>query len=238
MEEQIFDTFQTQNQFCYSAIPMDELGATEYTIVNLLVDVTGSMSGCQREMEDCIKTVVEKLKKHPKSENLLFRVATFESWKGIQEIHGFTTIRSIDINQYEISVGGLTPLYDATLDSIETVKEYAENLISSGNVDCLNSIYFVITDGLENGSKGTTLQNIKDAMDKIRRSKDLESTMSILIGVNDTECACELKEFHRKASFNHYITIENIEKLADFVECAVSSTSMVLGTGKSAELNI
>ncbi|GAF87981.1 unnamed protein product, partial [marine sediment metagenome] len=42
MEEQNFDTFQTPNQFNYSAVPMDELGAMEYTIVNLLVDATGS----------------------------------------------------------------------------------------------------------------------------------------------------------------------------------------------------
>jgi uncharacterized protein YegL len=238
MEENKFDTFETQNQFHYSAVPMDELGATEYTIVNLLIDTTGSMCGFQEVMAEGVQKIVKKLQGHPKSENLLFRVATFESWNGIQEIHGFTPINSVDVNKYKIETGGATPLYDATLDSIETTKEYAENLIKSGNVDCLNSIYFVLTDGEENDSDKANLTKIKEAMDKIRRSKDLESTMSILIGVNSVACENELKEFHRKAGFNHYLTIEDIEKLTDFIENAVSSTSMVLGTGQSADLNI
>lgn len=238
MEENKFDTFETENQFKYSAVPMDELGATEYTIVNLLIDATGSMFGFENKMEEGIQKIVKNLQGHPKSENLLFRVAKFEGHNGIEEIHGFTPINSVDINKYKIRLGGSTPLYDATLDSIETTKEYAENLIKSGNVDCLNSIYFVLTDGEENDSKKADLNSIKKAMDQIRKSKDLESTMAILIGVNSVDCANELKEFHRKASFNHYLTIEDIDKLTDFIETAVSSTSMVLGTGQSAELNI
>ncbi|MCP4651159.1 MAG: VWA domain-containing protein [PVC group bacterium] len=238
MEAQNFDTFETPNQFNYSAVPMDELGAMEYTIVNILVDTTGSVFEFKDEMEEGIKKIINNLQRHPKSENLLLRVATFDSYKGIREIHGFTPIGSVDTTKYELDPNGGTPLHDATQDSIETTKDYAVNLMASGNIDCLNTIYFVLTDGDENSSNTADLKSIKNAMDEIRRSKDLESTMSILIGVNAGECSNYLNEFHRKASFNHYLKIDDIDKLSDFIENAVSSTSMVLGTGQAASLNI
>ena len=238
MEEMNFDTFQTQNQFQYSAVEMESLGASEYTIVNLLVDTTGSVFDFKDDLEAAIKKIISKLQKHAKSENLLFRVATFDSYSGIKEIHGFAPIGNIALDQYVLNPNGGTPLYSATLDSVETTKEYADKLMESDTVDCLNTIFFVLTDGDENQSndlKGDLLK-IKDAMNGIRRSKSLESTMSILIGVNAKECSGCLDEFHRQASFNHYIKIDDLDRLVEFIECAVSSTSMVLGTGQSANV--
>jgi len=243
MEEQSFDTFTTQNQFQYSAVEMDELGATEYTLVNILVDETPSITAFRADMEKCIQSVIESCQKHPKSENLLVRVAKFNSHDGIKEIHGFSPL-STRSDKYKLIPNGMTNLYDAAYDSIDTVKDYAERLIQSGNIDRLNTVFFVITDGEENdSSKVSSSTEIGKLMNDIRQSKNLESTTSILIGVNDSQCQSYLDEFHKQASFTHYkpmgeATPDVLSELAGFIYDLVSSTSMVLGSGKAPDLNV
>ena len=242
-EQTTFDTFTTQNQFQYSAIEMDDLGATEYTLVNILVDETPSIHAFKSDMEKCIQTVIGACKKHPKSENLLIRVAKFNSHQGIREIHGFSPITSLSDN-YSLTPNGMTNLFDAAYDSIDTVKDYAQRLIQSGNIDCLNTVFFVITDGEENDSeKIRNSSDIGELMNDIRQSKDLESTTSILIGVNDSQCKQYLDDFHQQASFSYYksmgeATPDILAELAGFMYNLVSSTSMLLGSGKSPDLNI
>ncbi len=243
MEEVTFDTFETQNQFQYSAVDMDELGASEYTLVNILVDVSSSVYEFKDGLEGCIKSIIESTQSHPKSENILVRVATFSSHGGIREIHGFTPLGMIDLDGYKLDPDGLTPLYDATVDTMETVKDYADKLAASDTVDCLNTIFFIITDGMENASKTAGQQTIADALSRLRKSKNLESSMSILIGVNDTECKDYLEEFVSRSGLNHFVSMgdatpKNLAGLANFVSGLVSSTSMVLGSGQSANVSL
>lgn len=243
-EKTTFDTFTTQNQFQYSAVEMDDLGATEYTLVNILVDETPSIHAFKSDMERCIETVIEACKKHPKSENLLVRVAKFNSRQGIEEVHGFSPITSLTVDKYKLTPNGMTNLFDASFDSIDTVKDYAQRLIQSGNIDCLNTVFFVITDGEENDShKVKNSSEVGKLMEDIRQSKDLESTTSILIGVNDSQCKQYLDDFHQRASFSYYksmgeATPDILAELAGFMYNLISSTSMVLGSGKSPDLNI
>ena len=243
MEEAKFDTFSTQNQFQYSAVEMDELGATEYTLVNILVDETPSITAFKDDMELCIKSVIESCQQHPKSENLLVRVAKFNSHGGIREIHGFSPLSSLN-DDYKLSPSGMTNLYDASFDSIDTVKDYAKRLIQSGNIDRLNTVFFVLTDGEENdSSKVKSASEVGKLMNDIRQSKDLESTTSILIGVNDYQCQSDLDSFHQQASFTHYksmgdATSDVLAELAGFIYNLVSSTSMVLGSGKAPDLTV
>lgn len=244
MEEQKFDTFDTPNQFQYSAVDMDELGATEYTLVNILADNTPSIEEFVPDLEKSIVSVIDSCRKHPRSENILIRVALFDSRNGIKEIHGFSPLSSIDTDNYKLHPAGMTNLNDATFDSIETVKDYAERLINGNTVDNLNTVFFVITDGMENDSKTIlNVSKIKDMMTQIRQSKDLESTMSILIGVNDSQCSADLKEFKKEAGFSYYkemgdATPDALAALGCFTSQLIGSTSIVLGSGKSASLNI
>lgn len=231
--------FNTPNQFKFSAIEMDNLGATEYTIVNTLFDETGSVCDFKDELEKCMKLIHESCMKHPKSENLLLRTAVFSSnWGGdqIRELHGFTLLDAIDTSVYVVDPDGGTPLYDAALDCVETTHAYAKTL-SDQEYFC-NSIFFVVTDGGENCSRIATMSKIRNSLQDMRKTEDLESVKAILIGVNDTEPSLKqlLESFKDEAGFDDYISLGDVTpsklaKLAQWISQSISSTSQALGSG-------
>ena len=130
---------------------------------------------------------------------------------------------------------GMTPLWDATLESIDTVESYAQTL-SDQDYFC-NGLVVVITDGCENSSSRVTrMSQITDAMAKIRKNESLESIKTILIGVNDADLMDELTEFKNEAGFDEYISISDanpssLAKMANFISQSISSTSQSLGSG-------
>jgi hypothetical protein len=234
----------TLSAFQFSGVEVDKLEGSEYTIVEMLVDESGSVSGFVSELTNSIKTVVDACKKSPRSENLLFRAATFNSGykqDTVNEIHGFCTLSSINTDDYDgkIQPGGGTPLYDATLNAVEALQSYGATLHAQ-DYFC-NGIFFVITDGEENDSKiargDTGLEKIKNALQKLKVSETLDSVKAILIGVNDQDANMQryLKEFKDKAGFDEYISVGDatagkLAKLAQFVSRSISSTSQALGS--------
>jgi len=229
-----FNTFATQNQFQFSAIEMEKLDASEYTLVNVLVDESSSVHSFKTVLEDAMGTVLDSCQKHPRSENLLIRSAAFSS-HSIREINGFTTLGSADKGMFIVEPKGMTPLWDATLDAIETTESYAQSL-SDQDYFC-NGIVFVLTDGCENSSQRVSrMSQITDAMNKIRTNESLESIKTILIGVNDAQLINELTDFKNEAGFDEYISVESVDagslaKLAQFISQSISSTSQSLGSG-------
>ena len=53
------DTQKTVSGFQYSAVKMDLLGASEYTVVQVVVDTTGSVQGFKDQLIDCLKLILE-----------------------------------------------------------------------------------------------------------------------------------------------------------------------------------
>lgn len=238
------DVQSTMSGFQFSAIGMDSLESSEYTLVNILVDETGSVTGFQDNLEQSISQIVDACKKSPRSENLLLRVASFSN-KGrgsltVREIHGFNLLSNIKADAYKgtISPDGMTPLLDATLDSIETLEAQAKNLVSQDYL--CNGVFYVITDGGENHSNNATYVKINDALARIRKEENLESIQSFLIGVNDTQCQSELDDFKTRAGFDNFISIGDatpgkLAKLAKWVSQSISSTSQAIGTGSVSQ---
>src|SRR3990167_7068141 len=102
--------------FTFSAARVERLGATEYTLVTIAVDETGSVQGFSDKLREMLIAAVESCKKSPRSHNLLVRVITFGSQhsNGVNEIHGFKPLSEIDTASYPtIKPSGMTPLYDA-----------------------------------------------------------------------------------------------------------------------------
>jgi len=238
------DVQKTLSGFQFSAVGMDELEASEYTIVNILVDETSSVSGFDREMEKCVSEIVKACQKSPRSENLLIRVATFSSMgsgnRSVREMHGFNILSNINPTDYDnkIHPSGSTPLLDATLDSIETMEAQAKNL--TGLDYLCNGVFYVITDGGENSSTKASYKKIQEAFKRIKKEESLESIQSFLVGVDDAYCKAELDDFKDKAGFDDYISTGNVTpgklaKLAQWVSQSVSSTSQALGTGSASQ---
>lgn len=238
----------SQKGFNYSHISFDKLGAPEYTIVQIVTDKSGSVSDFKSDLEGINKTCVESCKKSPRSENLLIRSTAFNSGNGrgmdIEELHGFTLLNAINPDDYDGSIepGGTTPLFDATMDAVESIGDYARKLFDKQFL--ANAIVFVITDGMENASVKTHNANeIGTAISNLKKEEILESITTILVGVNTSDGSVEqfLQRFNREAKFDQYLSIDEatpgkLAKLAKFVSQSVSSTSQALGSGGASQL--
>jgi len=222
--------------FAFTGARFDKLGSTDYTLVTIAVDETGSTLGFERELAKMLRTAVDACRKNPRSDNILLRVIYFSSkYKdGVSEIHGFKPLADIDTSAYPVpSPGGLTPLCDATYSSLHATNVYGQQLADQDFG--VNAIFFIITDGAENDSTAT-MQMVKTEQERARTSEQLESLISILVGINAKPCQAALDQFKDEAGITHYrdagdATPRNLAKLAAFVSASVSSQSQALGTG-------
>jgi len=236
------DVAQTARGFKYSNIKADKLGASEYTITEIVVDATGSVQPFVTELENMISESIGACKKSPRKNNLLARVTKFNADMNrshVTEIHGYTLLDTIDTAQYKGSIqpDGGTPLYEATLESVETLHDYTSKLYKTKKISC-NAIVFIITDGDDNASGGIVPANIKEAIQKIKTEEILESIRIILIGINDTDphFKTRLESFVREAGIDEYISVGEVNagklaKLAQFVSRSTSSQAQAKGTG-------
>ena len=67
----------TESNFHFSGVTVDRLGASEYTLVTLAIDMSSSVSGFKTELINSIKTILDTCKKSPRAENLLLRLIKF-----------------------------------------------------------------------------------------------------------------------------------------------------------------
>lgn len=221
--------------FGFSAVHVDNLAASGYTLVSIVCDRSGSTSGFQQEMESALKEVIKACQSSPRADNLLMRVITFDNKH--TEFHGFKMLESINLGDYDnsLSPGGSTALFDAMIDSIEATNHYAEQLAQQ-DFD-VNAIVFFITDGDDNAST-YGINQIKDALNKAVRSEALESMVTVLLGVNvnDSHFHARLESVHKDCGLTQFEILENansktLAKLANFVSQSISSQSQALGSG-------
>ena len=193
-------------KFTFAGTRITRLGAAGgYTLVTLAVDETGSVSGFADELKKMLVMVVESCKKSPRSDNLLMRVITFGSQypNGVKEIHGFKPLSDIVVADYpDIKPGGWTPLCDAVYSSIGAMNTYGEKL-NDEDFD-VNAIAVVISDGGENSSVAT-MNMVKKELQKSVTGEQVESMISILVGINTSQCGSLLRTFKDEAGMTHYI---------------------------------
>jgi len=226
----------TGSRFTFQGARLAHLGATEYTLVAVAVDVTGSTSPFADELRQSLIAAVEACKKSPRSDNLLARVIRFSTRfrDGIDELHGFKPLADIDPNSYpQFQPDGMTPLFDAAFSSIGAMVEYGGELTE--NDFLVNGIVFIITDGADNHSTATP-KMIREQIRKVTQEEKLESLVTVLVGINAMEFQNELTVFKTEAGLDQYIDVGEVNsgklaKLADFVSQSVSSQSQAIGTG-------
>ena len=220
--------------FGFTGIGLHRLGATEYTLVDIVVDITGSVSDFKDELLACLKTAVSSCQKSPRSENLLLRVTTFNSAVGIVELHGYMPLSEINVDDYKpLDPDGYTNLFDATYQAVGASIQYGQKLME--NDFLCNAIVYVITDGDDNRSKMTP-KMVGQVLEDARKTEKLESIVSILIGVNAQSYRHKLEAFQIEAGLTQYVDVSDaskgkLAKLAGFISQSVSSQSQAVGTG-------
>lgn len=225
-----------KSTFGFSAVDINQLGATEYTLVGLVVDCSGSVAPFARDEEKAIKEIVAACARSPRADNLMLRYTIFDD--SVEEKHGFKLLRDCNAGDYDNTIrpGGMTALFDASIDGVDALARYGREL-QQNDLDA-NAILFVITDGGNNVGLNRSAAAVKASVQQALRAENLESIVTILIGVNvqDAHLAQLLTDFAKEAGFTQYVNLadaseKTLAKLANFVSKSISSQSQALGTG-------
>jgi uncharacterized protein YegL len=222
--------------FGYSAAKLEDLGATEYTLVDLVVDVSGSVAAYKDDMEKALQQIIQACKMSPRADNLMVRLVTFSDT--LEEIHGYKLLEQCNLNDYNgtLAIRGMTALYDAAENSLLAQNDYAKKL--SENDFQANGICFFLTDGCDNQSKSSE-KDVGKALKAALKTEALESLVTVLIGVgtkNNPTVSQFLDTFRNGAGLTQFVEVEKADaktlaKLAEFVSKSISAQSQSLGTG-------
>jgi uncharacterized protein YegL len=237
----------TAGHFGFTAVNLDDLEASGYTLATIACDRSGSTRGFQQPMEAALKAAIESLK--PIGEEVMVRVLAFDST--CEEIHGFVPLADIDPSRYDgiLNPRGMTALFDACINGAEAAAEYGRQLLADHFK--ANGILIVITDGMNNSGKfpAETFPNNRDvprvaeAFSLPQHKECLESFQTILIAVNVQDSGVKpiLESFHKEAGFSTDLIAlndaspETISKIGKFISASVSSTSQALGSNAPSQ---
>lgn len=226
----------TAGHFGFSAVRLDKLGASEYTLATITVDCSGSVTPFIGDIEKALKECVKALQFSPRANNLMLRVVKFSSSQ--EEVHGFKLLADCNIDDYTncLQAGGTTVLYDASIGSIEAIKNYSSQVYNQKDIET-NGIAIVLTDGCDYGSS-FGVDSVGAAKDACVKEEALESILTILVGVNIKEptVSKKLDQLKVGGKFDQFVELDNadsktIARLGNFISKSISSQSQSLGTG-------
>ncbi|MCA9527913.1 MAG: hypothetical protein KC549_16615 [Myxococcales bacterium] len=221
--------------FQFSAARLSNLGATEYTLGLVVVDVSGSVGPWRADIERALKAIVTACGRHPRADNLMLRVVLFDS--SVQELHGFKPLPDCDPKDYDgvIRPAGATALFDATWQAVRSAAAYGKLLVDHQYQ--VNAAVFVITDGADNSSKMRPA-DIKRALAEAQQAEVLESALTVLVGLGTDHGGLDpyLDAFRQEAGFQQYVAIgqttaDALAKLGGFISRSLQSQSQALGSG-------
>lgn len=227
------------SDYQFSAIEVDRLGASEYTLVTLVLDMSSSVVNFSKELNDSIKMIIDSCKMSSFAENVMVRLLTFND--KVYEEHGFLPLSELHEDSYKnvVNPKGMTALFDATLNSINATISYGEKLYD--NDFDTNGILFIVTDGMDNRSKNS-IKEVENEIKNFQTNEAVESLKTVLIGVNTNSgnVSNYLEDFKKKANIDQYIDIknatsENLAKMASFISKSISAQSQALGSGVASK---
>lgn len=220
--------------FGYTGAAIDTLQSFENTIALGLVDESGSTQPFHRQLEETVKEIIQSLRDNPNADKLLYAHYHFDT--SFREVHGFQELNSINPSDYDgcWNGGGRTTLCDAETKVIRFVGDYGKQMAAQRYL--CNGIIYVLTDGMDWGSV-LTPSDVKAALSAVVSGEELESLMTILIGINDDRAVQDGLEAHAaEVGFTQYIPAgkadkKTLSKIAGFVSESISSQSQALGSG-------
>lgn len=133
------------------------------TLVSFILDRSGSMEAIKEATISGFNEYINGLKKQEKGK-MLFSLTTFDT-ESIDQIYDQVPIKQIEPltdKTYDPRSG--TPLYDATVDTIEKLAEKVDKIEIKPAV-----LVAIMTDGEENSSKEHDANCLKDLIKKLER---------------------------------------------------------------------
>lgn len=224
--------------FQFSGARPERLGASEYTLATIVVDVTGSVAPFQSELRQCVASALEACRKSPRSENLLLRLVAFNDTP--TEIFGFMPLEDITPDMLNLpSASGSTALIDAVYAAASAANAYGKALYDQDYL--VNACSFLITDGDDNCSRLPVAQVAQEIV-RGSQAEWLESSLISIIGINAARCEPQLKAQCAALGAGDYIdagdaTPSSLAKLARFISRSISSSSQTLAGGAAPALS-
>ena len=98
------------SRYGLSRARIDGLGASEYTLVGIVADASGSVGSFHAKIEQCVKEAVNSWRSSPRADNLMLRFSIFDN--RVREVRGFKPLAACHLDQYtnSIRIGGTTAL--------------------------------------------------------------------------------------------------------------------------------
>lgn len=224
----------------YSAVKVEKLtGTNEYTLVAIVFDESGTTTHFAPAMEQCLHDIIGDLRYSPRANNLLVTDVHFGTKP--REVHGYKLLEDCNPADYIGSYknGGSTSLYDTCVKVLRAMNETAKRLREQ-DYD-VNGFFVCITDGKDECSTYPD-NEVNTAMQECITGENLESLMSILIGVNVQTAAFSdyLEKFKTTGGFSQFEKVEDIHqksfaKIVKFISNSVTSQSQHLGTGGASK---
>jgi hypothetical protein len=218
--------------FEYRGTNLDDLMSDRYTLATLVLDESGSTHSYAASMENTVKEIIKALRHSPVKDNLLYRQLHFGT--NLREFHGFKQLHECNEADYDGCYvdGGRTSLYDSAVNAIESTVAEAQRL--AGQQLMSNGIIVIMTDGCDYGST-LKMNNVKESLAKAVSNEELESLITLLLGVNLNEPA-RLEEFHKEVGFTRFDWIDNVDekslaRIIGFISKSIVSQSKHLGSG-------
>lgn len=232
------DLMNSVGTFTFTPVDLSSLGASEYTLVTIALDCSGSVEPYKTEIESCLQEVIRCCRRSPRVDNLMIRLLTFND--RVVEAHGFKLIGQIGSVNYQgvVQPSGTTSLRDACADSVAATAKQAKILVDGDY--SVNGILFVITDGEDNRST-TPGSTVKQMIKDMHQAEVMSNFTSILIGVNAVQCAHALKAFTDDVGITAFIDAgkadeKTLARLAMFIASSVTATSVALTNSTSVAL--
>lgn len=140
-------------------VSVDDVTASEVTLLNILVDDSGSISACNNTqlVRESVNSVLEALAGARERDSILCQIRLLNG----TIINPFTGVGSavrLDKNNYDERSFGGTPLYDETIVTLATAlaktQEFSQNGVPA------RSISLIVTDGEDCHSRRATAKNV------------------------------------------------------------------------------
>jgi uncharacterized protein YegL len=129
---------------------VDDLNTDDVTLLVLVLDMSGSMSGVSQDVIDGYNTMLETMRTSPAADSILVSTWVFDTAPEL--LHGYTPIETApDLTRADYAPRGQTALYDATLNAFTGIVGYGQDLRNSGIRT--RAIIVVFSDGADNSSK-------------------------------------------------------------------------------------
>jgi uncharacterized protein YegL len=223
----------------FSPAQVDSLTSTTYTLVSILVDMSGSISGSEQQIENAVRMTLEASRSA--RDNVLVQISQFnDNYHNI--FNDYTELGVILENMNQLSgifmPGGGTNMFPSIEKDFVQIERKAGEM---ANLDYLvNGLFILITDGEDTsgGSLATCRKIVDRFRDPANEKRSMESVRFILVEVGGSVQSLDRivndlnfqKGIDQRVSLNNADT-QTMKALAEFMSKSVKAQSAAIGTG-------